>query len=154
MSFTCGSIHQSHEWFSDDSRGRQEIFMWAILPIISRMEVPRSSPSWWDHFIPRRVFSSREVLGKNASIVSKLPTADCWSRKEKKGRCFMLYVESNFSTTDKSLTVFFTCWGIEFDHQVKISVHCFKLFDHWITCPVQAKVKLASYCSIDFDFLA
>ena len=24
---TCGSIHQGHEWFSDDSRGRQEIFM-------------------------------------------------------------------------------------------------------------------------------
>ena len=24
---TCGSIHQGHEWFSDDSRGRQEIYM-------------------------------------------------------------------------------------------------------------------------------
>ena len=24
---TCGSIHQGHEWFSDDSQGRQEIFM-------------------------------------------------------------------------------------------------------------------------------
>ena len=26
---TCGStcIHQDHEWFSDDSRGREEIFM-------------------------------------------------------------------------------------------------------------------------------
>ena len=23
----CASIHQGHEWFSDDSRGRQEIFM-------------------------------------------------------------------------------------------------------------------------------
>ena len=23
----CGSIHQGHEWFSDDSRGRQEIFI-------------------------------------------------------------------------------------------------------------------------------
>ena len=22
-----GSIHEGHEWFSDDSRGRQEIFM-------------------------------------------------------------------------------------------------------------------------------
>ena len=37
----CGSIHEDHEWFSDDFRGRQEIFicvfgcsiMWAILPI-------------------------------------------------------------------------------------------------------------------------
>ena len=24
---TCGSIHEDHEWFSEDSRGRQEIFM-------------------------------------------------------------------------------------------------------------------------------
>ena len=23
---TCGSIHEGHEWFSDDSQGRQEIF--------------------------------------------------------------------------------------------------------------------------------
>ena len=23
----CGSIHEGHEWFSDDSRGRQEIFV-------------------------------------------------------------------------------------------------------------------------------
>ena len=36
----CGSIHEGYEWFSDDSRGRQEIFMClaallcgAILPI-------------------------------------------------------------------------------------------------------------------------
>ena len=24
---TCGSIHKGHEWFSDYSRGRQDIFM-------------------------------------------------------------------------------------------------------------------------------
>ena len=24
---TCGSIHKGHEWFSSDSRGRQEIYM-------------------------------------------------------------------------------------------------------------------------------
>ena len=36
----CGSIHEDHEWFSDNSRGRQEIFLClaaisceAILPI-------------------------------------------------------------------------------------------------------------------------
>ena len=41
---TCGSIHEGHEWFSDYSRGRQEIlFVWlmfyymgAILPIRER----------------------------------------------------------------------------------------------------------------------
>ena len=25
---TCGSIHEGHEWFSDDYRGRQEMFMY------------------------------------------------------------------------------------------------------------------------------
>ena len=31
---TCGSIHQGHEWLSDDSRGRQEICMCSgALPI-------------------------------------------------------------------------------------------------------------------------
>ena len=24
---TCGSIHEGHEWFSDDSRRRQEVFL-------------------------------------------------------------------------------------------------------------------------------
>ena len=29
---TCGSIHGGHEWFSDYSRARQEIFM--CLPVL------------------------------------------------------------------------------------------------------------------------
>ena len=47
------------------------------------------------------VFSSSEVLGKNTSIRSKLPTAACWSREVKRGRCEanLLYVESDFGTT-------------------------------------------------------
>ena len=28
---TCGSIHQGHEWFSDDSRGRRDFFCLAVL---------------------------------------------------------------------------------------------------------------------------
>ena len=48
----CGSIHQGHEWFSDDSRGRQAIFM-SLAALLcehcrfARMEVPRyrSSPT-------------------------------------------------------------------------------------------------------------
>ena len=53
------------------------------------------------------VFSSSEVLGKNATIRSKLPTAACWSREEKRGRCKanLLYVESDFGTTDNSSPV-------------------------------------------------
>ena len=74
----------------------------------SQMEVPiyQSSPTSWDHFV-LSVISSSEVLGKSASIRSKLLTAACWSWKEKRGRCEanLLYVESDFSTTDKTFTV-------------------------------------------------
>ena len=43
---TCGSMHEGHEWFSNDSRGRQEIFLaLAVLYVSnfanSQMEVPR-----------------------------------------------------------------------------------------------------------------
>ena len=92
--------------------------MWAILPI-------RESGEWrcqdidqvllheiiFSHAIS--VFSSIEVLGKNASIRSKLLTAACWSREEKRRRCKanLLYVESDFGTTDKSFTVFFARRG-------------------------------------------
>ena len=53
------------------------------------------------------VFSSSEVLGKNASIRSKLPTAASWSN--------LLDVEGDFGTTNKSFTVFFACEGVKFD---------------------------------------
>ena len=90
----------------------------------SRMELPRyrSSPTALDHF-HLGLFSSSEVLGQNASIRNRLPTAACWSRQEKRGRCEanLLYVESDFGTTDKSFTVFFARWGVKFDHWVKIS---------------------------------
>ena len=31
VSNTCGSIQEGREWFSDDSRGRQEIFVAVLL---------------------------------------------------------------------------------------------------------------------------
>ena len=60
---------------------------------------------------------------KNASILSKLPTEACWFQEAKRGRCEanLLYVESDFGTTDKLFTVFFTRWGVKFDRWVKIS---------------------------------
>ena len=107
----------------------------------SRMEFLRyrSISTSWDHFL-LDVFSSSEVLGKSASIRIKLPTAACWSREEKRGRCEanLLYAESDFGTTDKSLTVFFARWGVKFDHRVKFSAQT-----HWVTCDVEAKEKLA-----------
>ena len=80
----CGSIHQSHERFSDDSRGRQEIFMCLaallyeqLLPIREwRCQDIDQVLLHGDHF-----FLSSELLDKKASIGRKLPTAACWSRE-------------------------------------------------------------------------
>ena len=91
----------------------------------SPMKVPRSSSTSWDHLF-LSVFSS-EVLAKITSkFRSKLPTAACWSRGKKRENCEanLLYVESDFGTTDttdKSFTVFFARWGVKFDRRVKIS---------------------------------
>ena len=87
----------------------------------SRTEVPRywSSQSYFIRsFFCLSVFRCSEVLGKITSIRSKLPTAACWSREEKRGNCVnllcLLYVESDFGTTDttdKSFRVVFPRWG-------------------------------------------
>ena len=68
------------------------------------------------------------LLGKNASIQSKLPTAACSSREEKRRNCEanLLYVKSDFGTTDKSFTVFFARQGVKFDRRVKISARSVK----------------------------
>ena len=54
----------------------------------SRVEEPRyrSSPTSCHHFFLSGFSSSEVLVGKNASIRSKLPTAACWSREEKSNR--------------------------------------------------------------------
>ena len=94
----CGSIHQGHERFSDDSPGRQEIFM-CLAALLYKQFLPIREWSCQDidqvllhgdHF-----FLSSELLDKNASIRSKLklPTAAFWSREiteeNLKQTCFM-----------------------------------------------------------------
>ena len=111
----CGSIHEGHEWLSDDSRGRRDFYlfgcsiMWAILPIRERCQDIDQVLIHEIIFVCLSVFSSSEVLAKIISIRSKLPTAACWSREKKRGNCEanLLYAESDFGTTDKSFTVFF-----------------------------------------------
>ena len=84
----CGSIHEGPGWFSDDSRGRREMFvfgcsiMWAILPI---HEWRCQDIDWvlLDEIIFLSVFSSIEGLAKITSIQSKLPTAACWSQEKR-----------------------------------------------------------------------
>ena len=117
---TCGSIHQGHEWFSDDSRGRQEIFMCLAAQLCEQFcrfanegaKILIKSYFMRSFFFFLSVFSSSQVLAKITSIRSKLLTAACWSREEKRGNCEanLLYVGSYFGTTDtteKSFTMFF-----------------------------------------------
>ena len=69
----CGSIHQGHERFSDDSRGRQEIFM-CLAALL------------YEPFLPIREWRCQDIdqvllhedhFFSVASIRSKLPTAAC-----------------------------------------------------------------------------
>ena len=71
---TCGSIHEGHEWFSDYSRGRQEIFMCLAVLLCEQFcrfangGAKISIKSVLLHeitFFCLSVFSSSEVLGKN-----------------------------------------------------------------------------------------
>ena len=91
---TCGSIHEGHEWFSNHSRGRQEIFiclaalLCAILPIREwrcRQDIDQV-PLHEIIFFCFSVFSSSEVFGKITSIRSKLLIAACWSWPGRKVR--------------------------------------------------------------------
>ena len=68
---TCGSIHGGHQWFSDYSRGRQEIFMCSIMFANGGAKISNKSYG---------AFSSSEVLGKNC----RLQLAGLEKRRERK----------------------------------------------------------------------
>ena len=78
---TCGSIHQGYEWFCDDSRGKQEIFMCLAALLCEQFcRFARNGSRCQDVdqvLLHEIIFSSSEVLGKNAFIRSKLPTTAC-----------------------------------------------------------------------------
>ena len=119
----CGSIHQGHERFSDDSRGRQEIFICLVAALLYKQFLPIRE---WrcqdidqvllhgDHF-----FLSSEFLDKNASIRSKLPTAACWSREiteeNLKQTCFMSKAKATSMPQLGNNSVFFARGGVECD---------------------------------------
>ena len=126
---TCGSIHQGYEWFCDDSRGKQEIFMCLAALLCEQFcRFARNGSRCQDIdqvLLHEIIFSSSEVLGKNAFIRSKLPTTACWFREGKKGKptCFMSKATSVPQTNHSQtvLSVFFPRWGVKFGHRVKIS---------------------------------
>ena len=109
---------EGHEWFSDDSPGRQEIFMClaallAFANVGAKISIKSCfMRSFFSQCIQQQWSASQNFFG---SIRSKLPPAACWSREKKKENCEanLLYVESDFGitdTTDKSFTVFFARW--------------------------------------------
>ena len=97
FAITCGSIHEGHEWFSDYSRGRQEIFVFGcsitMCEQFCRFTNEGASSEDINQVLLHEinfflsVFSSSAVLAKITSIRSKLPTAACWSWEEKRGNC-------------------------------------------------------------------
>ena len=80
---TCGSIHEGHEWFSAESRGRQEILgVWLLYHVSnfadSLMKVLRYRSSPLHEIIFFSVYNySSSVLAKSTFIRSKLPSAAC-----------------------------------------------------------------------------
>ena len=87
-------VREGHEWFSDYSPGRLEIFVCLAVLLCEQFcqfvkggaKISIKSYFMRSFFFCLSVFSS-EVLGKITSIGSKLPTAACWSREEKRGNC-------------------------------------------------------------------
>ena len=94
---------EQYSWFSDDSRGRQEIMFLAALLCeqfcrFANESAKISIKSYFTGSFFLIVFSSSEVFAKITSIRSKLPTAACWSRgKKERGNweAKLLYVESD-----------------------------------------------------------
>ena len=119
---SCGSIRESHQWFRDYSRGRQEIFECSAVLLCEQFcrfanggaKISIKYYFMRSFFFCLSVFSNSEVLGKITSIRSKLPTrlqlAGLGKKREEtvKLTCFrLLYDESDFGTTgttDKSFT--------------------------------------------------
>ena len=112
-----GSIHEGHEWFSDDSRERQEIFMCLAVLLCEqfcRFANEGAKISIKSYFLS--VFSSSECLPKLLpfGVNCRLQLAGLGKKREETGKptCFMskptMVQPGTTHTTDKSFTVFFT----------------------------------------------
>ena len=106
----CGIIHEGHEWFSDDSRERQEIFMCLAAQLCEQFcrFANEGAKRWLVHdpkisiksyfiesFFVLSVFSSSEVLAKKLlpfGVNCRLQLANCLGEKREetvKPTCFM-----------------------------------------------------------------
>ena len=125
----CGSIHEGHEWFSDDSRGRHwEIFMCLAALLCEQFcrfaneGAKISIKSYFTRsFFFLSVFSSSEVLAKIYFHSSKLllQLAGLGEKREEpvKPTCFMSKATSVLQTPQTNHSVFFQFfarWGVQF----------------------------------------
>ena len=155
----CGSIHEGHEWFSDDSWGRQEIFMWfgfimwAILPIREGRCQDIDQVLLHEIIFFLSLFSSREVtFGVNC----RLQLAGLGKKREEtvKPTCFMSKATSVPQTPQKNhlqfsspaealnLIVESKSQPVELDNSTIEFIHV----------PSRRKKSLQSYCSVDLGF--
>ena len=74
----CGSIHEGHEWFGHDSRGRQEIFFVSMAALLCEQFCRFAIEG-------AKIWISLLVLVK---------------KKRENCQANLLYVESDFGTTD------------------------------------------------------
>ena len=123
------------------------LWLWAILPIRD-WRCQDIDQVLLHEIIFFCVFSSSEVLAKITSIRSKLPTAACWSREKKERKLWsqltllrkrLLYQTSQTNHSQCS----------SFVEALNLIV---EWFDHWVTCAVKAKEKLAIVLFCGFWF--
>ena len=160
----CGSIHEDHEWFSDDFRGRQEIFicvfgcssMWAILPIREWRCQDIDQVLLHEIIFFLSVFSSSEVPF-GVPVYCRLQLAGLGKKREEivKPTFFMSRAtlvpqtpQTNHSQCPspvEALNLIFESKSqpVELDNST-IELHV----------PSRRKKSLKSYCSVDFDCLA
>jgi len=90
----CGSIHQGQEQFTlvmTLEEGKRFLYVWLLYLYVTEYFLPTREKGCQDvdqvllhgdHFF-LSAFSSSKVLGKNASIRCKLPTAACPSQEKR-----------------------------------------------------------------------
>ena len=107
---TCGSIHQGHEWFSDDSRGRQDIFM--CLAALLCEQFCRFANGGAK--ISTKFYFFSQCIQQQWTVRQKclLQLASPGKKREEGVKPTCIMSKSDFGTTDKSFTLFFTCWGV------------------------------------------
>ena len=98
----CGSIQEGHEWFSDDSQGRQEIFMCLAVLLCEqfcRFANEGAKISIKSYFLS--VFSSSECLPKLLpfGVNCRLQLAGLGKKKRGNWEANLLYVQTDYGTT-------------------------------------------------------